>query len=135
METSRPYSHSHKVIIPKITTIVVVGVIGMDVAASIQGDLGLCCLGLLVALVSGTLLAHLLVGGSSEGTGNLLDLSTRQLLHKLTGEVLRPESVVRLLGVQGEEWHKGLAQAGELVLGGGLEQRHGGQIDGLGRIG
>jgi hypothetical protein len=37
--------------------------------------------------------------------------------------------------VQSEEWHKGLAQAGELVLGGGLEQRHGGQIDGLRRIG
>lgn len=134
METSHPYSHSHKVIIPKITTIIVVGVISMDVAASIQGDLGLCCLGLLVALVSGTLLAHLLVGGSSKSTGNLLDLSTRKLLHKLASEVLRPESVVGLLGVQSKEGHKDLAQAVELVLGGGLEQRHGRQIDSLSRI-
>lgn len=135
METSRPYSHSHKVIIPKIITILVVVVIDLGVAASIQRDLGLCRLGLLAALVRSTLLAHLLVGSSSESTSNLLDLSTRQLLHKLTGEVLRPERVVGLLGVQGEERHKCLGQTGELVLGDGVEQRHGGQIDGLGRVG
>jgi hypothetical protein len=37
--------------------------------------------------------------------------------------------------VRGEERHKDLAQTGELVLGGGLEQGHGGQIDGLGGVG
>lgn len=134
METGRPYSHSHKVIIPKIITTLVVGVIDLAVAAGVQRDLGLCRLGLLIALVRSTLLAHLLVGSSSESTSNLLDLSTRQVLHKLTGEVLRPERVVGLLGVQGEERHEGITQTGELVLGDGLEQRHGGQIDGLGRI-
>lgn len=135
METSRPYSHSHKVIIPKIIITLVVGVIDMGVAASIQRDLGLRRLGLLIALVSSTLLTHLLIGSSSESTSNLLDLSTGQLLHKLAGEVLRPERVVSLLGVRGEERHKGLGQAGELVLGDGLEQWHGGQIDGLCGVG
>lgn len=135
METGRPYSHSHKVIIPKIIITLVVGVIDMGVAASIQRDLGLRRLGLLIALVSSTLLTHLLIGSSSESTSNLLDLSTGQLLHKLAGEVLRPERVVSLLGVRGEERHKGLGQAGELVLGDGLEQWHGGQIDGLCGVG
>lgn len=135
METSRPYSHSHKVIISKIIATVVVSVINLAVAASIQRDLGLCCLGLLVALVGSTLLAHLLVGSSSESTSNLLDLSTRQVVHKLTGEVLCPERVMGLLGVQGEERRKSLSQAGELSLGDGLEERHGGQINGVGRVG
>jgi hypothetical protein len=37
--------------------------------------------------------------------------------------------------VRSQEGNEGIAQGVELVLGGGLEQRHGGQVDGLGRVG
>jgi hypothetical protein len=41
---------------------------------------------------------------------------------------------VRFLGVRGEERQKNLGQTGELVLGDGIEQRHGGQVNGIGGI-
>lgn len=40
-----------------------------------------------------------------------------------------------LLGLRGEQRDKDVGQAGELVLGGGLEQRHRGQVDRVGRVG
>jgi hypothetical protein len=42
---------------------------------------------------------------------------------------------VGLLGLRGEQGDKDVGQAGELVLGGGLEQGHRGEIDGVGRVG
>lgn len=39
-----------------------------------------------------------------------------------------------LLRVRGEQGHKDLGEAVELVLCGGLEERHGGQIDGVGGV-
>lgn len=123
-------SHSHKVIITETIIIVLAG-IRLGVTASVQGDLSLSRLGLLVALVRSTLLAHLLVASSGEGTGDLLDLGTGQLLHKLAGEVLGPERVLGLLGVRGQQRHQNLGEAVELVLGGGLEEGHGGEVDGV----
>lgn len=130
-ETNRPL---HEVIISKTVVVFVVVVIDLVVAVGVQGDLGLSGLSLLVALVSGTLFAHLLVASGGESAGNLLDIGTGEFLDELANEILGPEGVVRLFRLHGKQRNENFAQAVELILGGGLEQGHGGQIDGVGRV-
>ena len=130
---SRRWSHSHKVIITKTVVVILAGV-RLSITAGIQRDLGLRRLRLLVAFVRSTLLTHLFVASGCESTGNLLDFSTRELLHKLASEVLRPERVLGLLRVRSEQRHEDFGDAVELVLCGGLEERHGGQIDRVGGV-
>lgn len=124
----------HEVIISK-TIITTVGVV-IDLVLPIRNkrNLSLSSLRLLVSLIRSTLLTHLLITSSSERTGNLLDLSTRQLLHKLAGEILSPNRILRLLGVRRKQREKNIRQTVELVLSGRLEESHRRQIDGVGRV-
>lgn len=124
----------HEVIIAKVVVTIRV-VVNLVVTGCNKRNLGLRSLGLLVTLVCGALLTHLLIADGGQSAGNLLDLLAGEFLHELAGEVLRPEGILRLLRVRGEQREEGIRQAGELILGGGLEQRHRGQIDGLGRVG
>lgn len=125
----------HEVIIAETVIITIGSVIDLVITVGNKGDLSLSSLGLLVTLVSSTLLTHLLVASSSQSTSNLLDILARQLLDKLASKVLRPESVVGLLRLRGEQGDEDVGQTGELVLGGRLEERHRGEIDGVGRVG
>lgn len=131
METSR---RLHEVIIGKTVVVLVVVVVDLVVPVGIEGDLGLSSLALLVALVSRTLLAHLLVASGGEGASNLLDFGTGELLDKPAGEILSPEGVLGLLRLRSKEGNENVAQPGELVLGGGLEQGHGRQVDRVGGV-
>ena len=120
---------SHKVIITQpiiITTIV--GRIKSIIPRRSKRNLRLGRLGLLGPLISGTLLTHLLIARRGQGTRNLLDLPTGQLLDELLGELLRPGGVVRLLGVGAQQRRKGGGELGELVFGGRFEEGHGGEI-------
>lgn len=120
---------SHKVIITQpIIITAIVGRIKPIIPRSSKRNLGLGRLGLLGPLISRTLLTHLLIAGRGQGTRNLLDLTTGQLLDELLGELLRPGGVVRLLGVGAQQRRKGGSELGELVLGGRFEERHGGEI-------
>lgn len=98
-------------------------------------DLSLSSLALLVTLISSALFALLLVTSRSKRTGHLLDLRTGQLLNESAGEFLRPERVLRLLGVGGDQRDQGIGQTGELVLSRRLEEGHRGEINGVGRVG
>lgn len=125
---------SHEIIVTQPVIIVIVVGIKLVVPGGRQGHLGLRGLRLLGSLVSCTLLAHLLVTSSRQGTGNLLDLARGQILDQLLREVLRPEGIVRLLGVCRQQWPNGRSNLGKLVLRSRLEQRHRGQINRIRRI-
>jgi len=113
----------HEIIITQ-TIILIVVVIDLVLPGSIERDLGLSSLGLLVTLISRSLLTHFLIARGSQGASNLLHLGTGELLHQSAGEILRPESVLRLLALWSEQGNENIAQAVELVLSGGLEKGH-----------
>lgn len=127
-------SHSHEVVVAQ-SSIVVVGRINLVVSRGHQRDLGLGRLTLLAALVSRALLLHLLVAQCGQGAGDLLDVAARQILDQLLGEILGPQRILGLLRLRRQQRGQRGRQPGELVLGGGLEERHGRQVDGLRGVG
>jgi hypothetical protein len=105
-----------------------------NVPGSVQGGLGLRRLGLLSALLGSLLLLHLLVAQGGQTRSDLLDLIAGQILCDTLAELLQEQRVLPLLRVVGKEGDQGLAQLEELVLGVGVEKRHGAEVDRIGGV-
>lgn len=125
---------SHKVIIAQAVIAVVGVAVDVVLPGRDDGNLRLGRFALLVPLIGRALLAHLLIARRSERTSNLLDITRRHLLHQLPDKILRPQTVVRLLGVRRQQRDKHLAHFRKLVLGRRLEQWHGTQVNRISRI-
>lgn len=125
---------SHEIIITQPVIVVIVAGINLVFPGGRQGHLRLCGLRLLGALVGRTLLAHLLVTSSRQGTGDLLDLTRGQILDQLLGEILCPQSIVRLLRVRRQHRPNGRGNLSKLLLRRRLEQWHRRKINRISRI-
>lgn len=132
MQGGGHYFKSHKIIIIQpITTVIRIYYI---VPRGNQRNFGFGSFSLLGSLVGCALLPHLFVAHGGQSTGNLLDFGARKFLDELLGEILSPQREVRFLRVSREQRNEGGGELGELVLSGGLEERHRREVDRLCRI-
>jgi hypothetical protein len=102
---------------------------------SIKRSLRLRRLALLPPLLRSLLILHLLIAQRSQTRRNLLDLLAGQILRDLLDELLQEQRVLPLLRVCRNQRLERLAQLGELVFCGGLEERERGEVDGVARGG
>ena len=103
-------------------------------AAGDERRLGLGGLCLLAALVVGLFLLHLLVAETGEGAGHLLDLVAVHVPGEILDKLLEEEAVVGLFGVAGKNGGHGGAHRLKLLLGLGVEEGQGGQVDRVGGV-